>query len=344
MFNGYDARNSHRIHADGGKPLVSPGAAEPNNATSARQVSDRSLVQVRWTCNNLSTPRWRLPSHLCHHLDHRPRRDERHAMTITVAMKRLLGAALAFVSAVSAAQAASVREVFEKYDLLGTFAVDCSKPPSEENWYFVHDAIGDDRVQRNMLTGPATRKFQFIYDQGSDLRANEINLRGTRDGAPLETVWRVARGQQTEIDTTLRGAKVISAGKFLSNGHDVPRTSKCAPRDATSAQVRSGSSLQLVVNGVTRSFLLHAPATSGPHPTIIMLHGYTGMPKTSQRQAGLPASRRVRGSWRRSRAASLTNGITICPARSFRSSSRRSSHSAAFPTMSPSSGRWWPTL
>ena len=38
--------------------------------------------------------------------------------------------------AAGAAQAASVKEVFEKHGLLGTWAWDCSKPASRSNYYY----------------------------------------------------------------------------------------------------------------------------------------------------------------------------------------------------------------
>jgi polyhydroxybutyrate depolymerase len=201
-----------------------------------------------------------------------------NAMTSSVATWPLLGAAIALAWTASAAQADSVRQVFEKYDLLGTFAVDCGKPPSEENWYFVHEAISEDRIQRNMLTGPATRKFQFVYDQASELRQNEIAVHGARDGAPLDAIWHLERGRQIETETTLRGVKVIAAGKFLSNGREVPWTTKCAApgeRTATSSQDPASGAMQLTVNGKPRTFLLRQPTAQGRHPTIIMLHGYT---------------------------------------------------------------------
>jgi hypothetical protein len=40
---------------------------------------------------------------------------------------------LTLLFAASAAQAATVQELFEKYNLIGTFAIDCSQPVSKSN-------------------------------------------------------------------------------------------------------------------------------------------------------------------------------------------------------------------
>jgi polyhydroxybutyrate depolymerase len=49
----------------------------------------------------------------------------------------------------------------------------------------------------------------------------------------------------------------------------------------------SAEPMQLVVDGRTRTYLLERPATPGPRPTIIMLHGYTGSAAQIAEQTGL---------------------------------------------------------
>jgi polyhydroxybutyrate depolymerase len=168
-------------------------------------------------------------------------------------------------AATAHAQDTAVRAVFERYNLFGTFAQDCTKAVSQTNWYFVHRAIDDDHVQRDMLEGPSARKFVFIFDKASVLGPAEIAVSGTRDGERLSSIWRVEPTRHIETEATLRGNKVISGAKFLSNGRPVPWLDRCgglAPE-------------QLLVNGKARTFLLERPTAPGPHPTIIMLHGYT---------------------------------------------------------------------
>jgi len=70
---------------------------------------------------------------------------------------RLLGTLAAIASIASGAQAVSVKDIFEKYGLLGNFAWDCGKPSNpSNNWQYVNRLIDADRVQRDLMTGPTT--------------------------------------------------------------------------------------------------------------------------------------------------------------------------------------------
>jgi hypothetical protein len=59
-------------------------------------------------------------------------------------------------------QDTAVKTVVEKYKLLGTFAQDCAQPASQTNWYFVHRAIDDDHVQRD-LVGESNGGFMTMH-------------------------------------------------------------------------------------------------------------------------------------------------------------------------------------
>jgi hypothetical protein len=97
---------------------------------------------------------------------------------------RLLGALAAIASTASSAQAASVKEIFEKHDLLGTFAWDCSKPPSaENNWHYINRLVDIDHVQRDFMTGPATRQWVTVFDKASEPKPNEVVASGRITGA-----------------------------------------------------------------------------------------------------------------------------------------------------------------
>src|SRR5262245_18880855 len=56
--------------------------------------------------------------------------------------------------AASSAQAASIREVFEKHALLGSWAAYCSKPMSRVNRYAIYRVIEGERVQREVKADP----------------------------------------------------------------------------------------------------------------------------------------------------------------------------------------------
>src|SRR5213594_348040 len=67
------------------------------------------------------------------------------------------------------AQGGSVKALFEKYNLIGTFAWDCSKPPSRDNQYFINRVVDADHVQRDLMSGPSTRHSIAMIDKAAAL-------------------------------------------------------------------------------------------------------------------------------------------------------------------------------
>jgi hypothetical protein len=135
---------------------------------------------------------------------------------------------------------ASVKAIFEKHNLLGTFALDCNKPVSRDNRYYVHRLLDADRVQRDMMSGPTTRDFGVVFERAAESRPNEIVLGGMRDGEPVESVYRVEPSRARVLESTVAGRKEISGGRFV-NGGETPWMNKCetiatpAPAKTTAA-------------------------------------------------------------------------------------------------------------
>lgn len=147
-----------------------------------------------------------------------------------VAKSTALGATLAAaVLAGSSVQAASMKEIFEKHGLLGPFAWDCSKDPNaKSNWYFVNRMIDADHVQRDYMTGTTTRAWYTVLDKAEERSANEIYVSGTRDGKPTDGIWRVDQNRMLQVEATQDGKKIISGGKWVDSGKDMPWLNKCA--------------------------------------------------------------------------------------------------------------------
>jgi hypothetical protein len=139
---------------------------------------------------------------------------------------RVAGLALATAIAASSAQAASVKEVFEKHNLIGTFAWDCSKPPSRENIYYVHRVLDASRVQRDGMDGPSNRAFLVLIEQVTELGPSEFSLTGTRDGKPFASVYRVAPNRMLVVESTINGKVEVANGRFL-NGQELPWANRC---------------------------------------------------------------------------------------------------------------------
>ena len=78
------------------------------------------------------------------------------------------------------AQNGSVKIVFENYNLLGTFASDCTKPPNGDNLYYVNRLVDPNHAQRDRMSGASKRDYVYVIDQASGLGPNEVSVGGTR--------------------------------------------------------------------------------------------------------------------------------------------------------------------
>jgi hypothetical protein len=139
----------------------------------------------------------------------------------------LLGLTAAAILVAPAAQAASVKEIFEEYNLLGIWAWDCSKPASNSNLFYVNRILGTDAVQRDEMTGEDKRTSVAIINAAAAVGPNEITLNGTRDGKPAEATWRIEGNRQRATEVTIDGQKVISNGRNVASGRELPWTNRC---------------------------------------------------------------------------------------------------------------------
>ena len=151
---------------------------------------------------------------------------------------RVVGLAVIAVLAASSAQAQSgtVKAVFEKHKLLGTFAWDCSKPAANNNLYFVHRPLDGGQLQRDQMSGETTRDWTLIIEKATDARPNEITYSGLVTGRllgrnlenkPVNGVYRIEQNRLLQWEATVDGERTIGGGKILSNGSQVPWASRC---------------------------------------------------------------------------------------------------------------------
>jgi len=150
----------------------------------------------------------------------------------------------AFLAVPAAAQTPSVKTVFEKYNLLGNFALDCSKPASKTNYYYVHRAVHGDQVQRDLMSGPTTRDWVATLAKAAEKAAGEIAISGTRDGQSIDSVYRVEARRMRVVEGTVGGKKEISGGRF-ANGREVPWFNKCDDKPAVAVLPVSPSVAQV---------------------------------------------------------------------------------------------------
>jgi hypothetical protein len=151
-------------------------------------------------------------------------------------------AGLCLGAADAQAQSGSVKAIFEKHNLIGTFAYDCSKPVSKDNLYFVNRIVDDGHVQRDAMSGPTTRDWSFMIDHAVELTSDEILTSGMRNGEQSEIVYRLENNQTRGVESTLGGKKLVTGAKFTGNGKDVPWVYKCdsaPPPSAAAGSVRT---------------------------------------------------------------------------------------------------------
>ena len=127
------------------------------------------------------------------------------------------------------AQSGSVRAIFEYYDLLGTFAADCSQAASERNIYIVHRALDADQVQRDSMSGPTTRVDVSVIDSASASGPGELALSLANERRRLYVVVRVEPRRWRLIESTREnGEKLVSGGRTTdSAGEEMPWLNRC---------------------------------------------------------------------------------------------------------------------
>jgi polyhydroxybutyrate depolymerase len=191
------------------------------------------------------------------------------------------------------AQGGSIKTLFEKYNLLGTFAWDCSKPASNSNIYYVQRLIDADHVQRDQISGPTNRDWSVVLDRAAEVRPNEIAGSGILNGRvqgrdfidrPASAVWRVEPNRMLQWEGVVDGQMTIKGGQVVSNGFALPWSSRCPDAGAETA---AAEPMRLDVDGRQRTYLLARPAGQVPRPTIIMLHGLNGDGARIAEQTGL---------------------------------------------------------
>ena len=161
-------------------------------------------------------------------------------MKMTLRTLCVFGMFALFASASSSTHAASIKDVFEKYNLFGVWAFDCSKPArADNNWYFVNRPIDADHVQRDFMDGPTSRLYYVILDKAVETAVGEISFSGeisgkignaTFDRKPTEGIWRIQGNRMQQREATVSGEKTITAGRLLATGKDIPWLNRCSAR------------------------------------------------------------------------------------------------------------------
>jgi len=130
----------------------------------------------------------------------------------------------------------TVKAVFEKHDLLGNLAWDCTKPASKSNLRYVHTVLDGGRLQREQMSSPTNRDWVLIVDKASEAGPDHITVSGTLTGrvagrdfvnVPASGFWRVEPNRLVQWEATVNGEKTIEGGRYVNTGVQVPWMYRC---------------------------------------------------------------------------------------------------------------------
>jgi len=128
-----------------------------------------------------------------------------------------------------AAAAASVSEVFEQYGLLGTFAVDCARPVSPQNYYTHFRALEGGRVQIELMVGPQQRQYAYVIDRAEARGPSEVAISMANQQQRLHLIYRMQNGRLRTMESARQGgAVVVRGGAFTANGRPTPWLNRCS--------------------------------------------------------------------------------------------------------------------
>jgi hypothetical protein len=125
-------------------------------------------------------------------------------------------------------QATSVKEIFEKHGLLGTWSADCSKPLSKQNRYAVYRVLDADHVQREVKSDPAAEGALSIADRASEAGPNEVNISWVDGGGRVNNTVRV-EGNRFRLwhSTSEAGEKFVVDGREVDDDEETLWIHKC---------------------------------------------------------------------------------------------------------------------
>ena len=140
----------------------------------------------------------------------------------------VIGVSAAIIAGAPLASAqTSVKAMFEKHKLLGTFAFDCSKPARPSNSYFRNRALDNDHVQMDQMNGPASREHVFMIDKATESKPGELDLSGTRSGRPMTILWRIEPERVARLELSVGKKKLHAGGRYTYMDKEVPPLRRC---------------------------------------------------------------------------------------------------------------------
>jgi Ricin-type beta-trefoil lectin domain len=71
----------------------------------------------------------------------------------------------------------SVQNILARHGLIGTFAENCTKDPSDDNQYILHRVLDTEHVERNQMKNRTVRSYAASVESAEELTANDIGMK-----------------------------------------------------------------------------------------------------------------------------------------------------------------------
>jgi hypothetical protein len=89
---------------------------------------------------------------------------------------RLQGSETSPAQSVPAQPSSAVQDILKRHGLMGTFAEDCTKDPSDNNQYIVHRVLDAERVERDQMKSRGARSYAALVDNAEELTPNDVAI------------------------------------------------------------------------------------------------------------------------------------------------------------------------
>jgi hypothetical protein len=149
----------------------------------------------------------------------------------TTSMRRILGAVCLVTAMIFplTTNAASIKEIFEKYRLAGTWAADCGKPASRQNPHVVYRVLDEDRVQRETMIEPGRNFDVSTTISVVETTPGEVVMAWKTSEGGITNRVQVQQDQMQTMDSTRdNGEKLSVNGRRPRDNSETPRFKKCS--------------------------------------------------------------------------------------------------------------------
>jgi hypothetical protein len=126
------------------------------------------------------------------------------------------------------AGAASMQEIFDRHNLAGTWAADCTKPASRQNPHVVYRLVEAGRLQRETMIEPGKNFDVSVAVSVVESSPGELTMAWKTGEGGITNRISVQQGQMQVLDSIREsGEKLILNGRRTRDNSEAPRFKRC---------------------------------------------------------------------------------------------------------------------